>query len=286
MPSIGPSPLEAFQIGQQLRGPSALGQFAMAMTKRAIDLNMVREEAKAKAQAEIETAGPIAEAKAAAEAKHDPFSRMIFGDEGAPAGGAGDGFSQLRDVQNKLPPGVTLKNASGTINIQRPEHSNEVQKQIINTQSALRIVDKLDAMAEPLKQLPAGQMAATKRNLSSWWTGGKANPELRVYENVSQADAIGLYKNLTGDTRVAASEALRAAYPYIWRPWEGEPWEGVGQVKMEKMREALQRRAEFLKSGNYQVDQYGQLITPISDLFEEGGPSTMATGDDDLVDLE
>ena len=93
MPQLGPSALEAFQIGTSLRGPSALGQFAMALTERLNKMSELRMAGRiegeeklrvAKPLAQIETeekiraAGPVAEAEAAAKAKYDPMLRVLL----------------------------------------------------------------------------------------------------------------------------------------------------------------------------------------------------------------
>ena len=53
IPQIGPSPLEAFQIGSQLRGPTALGQFAQGLTKHLMSQMELRQQARIKGEEEF-----------------------------------------------------------------------------------------------------------------------------------------------------------------------------------------------------------------------------------------
>ena len=53
MVQIGPSPLEAFQIGTQLRGPSAMGQMAMGLTQHLMSQMTLRQEARIKGEEEF-----------------------------------------------------------------------------------------------------------------------------------------------------------------------------------------------------------------------------------------
>ena len=66
MQQIGPSPLEAFQIGSQLRGPSALGQFAMGLTQHILQQSQVRQEARIKGDEDIRTQKTLLPMKTAA----------------------------------------------------------------------------------------------------------------------------------------------------------------------------------------------------------------------------
>ena len=66
MPQIGPSPLESFQIGSQLRGPSALGQFAMSLTQHILQQSQVRQEARIKGEEDIRTQKTLLPMKTAA----------------------------------------------------------------------------------------------------------------------------------------------------------------------------------------------------------------------------
>lgn len=63
------NPLQAFQTGASLRGPSALGQMAMTLTQSLMRMQEARQTSRFETEEKIRSAGPIAEAEAEAKAK-------------------------------------------------------------------------------------------------------------------------------------------------------------------------------------------------------------------------
>lgn len=154
IPQIGPSPLEAFQIGQQSRGgPSALGQFAMLMTQRAMQMSAIREEARAKAGAEAEFAPQIAKAKADAS----PFAALIRKSiEGSGAsGGTGSDFT------------LTVFNTEGTGTFESPSAKASVTGAETSAKDAASIGPHAASLRDELKRLKrlADQVPAPKAGL-------------------------------------------------------------------------------------------------------------------------
>lgn len=108
---LGPSPLEAFQVGSQLRGPTALGQFAQGLTQRLLSLSEKRQGLRMETDEKIRAAGPIAEAEARAKAKYpDPWTKMA-GD--MMEGGQGNQGNKDYFVDSFSSAGPTFKSVSG-----------------------------------------------------------------------------------------------------------------------------------------------------------------------------
>ena len=112
---IGPSPLEAFQIGTQLRGPSALGQVAMALTQRAMQMSQFREEARFKGEEEFKLQERLLPLKTEAarsliqeKAKAQPF-KPLSGEGAAKFTLASVGEKAAETVSSILFPGGTAE---------------------------------------------------------------------------------------------------------------------------------------------------------------------------------
>ena len=91
MAQLGPSPLEAFQIGQNLNGPSAMGTFAMQLTKQIQEMGLVHAKAQAESDVAIaqkKSLGPFDVAQAGKVAKAEAQGTME-GIRGSGAAGTG-----------------------------------------------------------------------------------------------------------------------------------------------------------------------------------------------------
>lgn len=279
-------------VDPSLYGGSATGEFVKQLTARAQEIMKMQTQVGlqvggevagklALAPYEVEQAGAIQAAKTKAEVANDPFKSMLAKaatqSEGAEAMPGSDPFGSLRSFQQQLPAGVSVGPSGVTVS--RPEIPVGITNASLQLEALKGDFAEFDATARKIASsttTPAaeGLIPGTIATSRAFLTGGKSDSNLKQYVDSLPAMAVGLYRNTSGDTRIANEDARERAMPQMWRPDQGEVWEPTGREKMEKWARRIKRREEYLKSGKYYSDLHGQTLTPFSLLDAEDGAAT------------
>ena len=238
---FAPDPYQSFKVGQEVGSSrfAGLGEFAKQVTERAKALDLLH----AKAQYDVQSAGATETAKANAQV--NAFKNLLGGQGGEGEGGTGLGGSDFMVESIDAGP-FNLKSRSAMEQQAQIKGNVALEPQINNLQTGVQLAQKA-SQGLPQGQGPFGRRAeSVYTNL----TGGTENPDLRAYLQWSESNTVGIYKLLTGDTRLSNFDANKAK-ALTWRPDQGEPWEPVGRMKMERLESALAQR----QSGGTSLDE-------------------------------
>jgi len=135
---------------------------------------------------------------------------------------------------------------------------------LMNARNQLLNVQQMENLA---RNVPSGFAGIGSIGLEAVTRGGMAT-NTRLYLKQFPAFAVGLYRGLTGDTRLSDADALRRALPLLWHPSES------GKIKKQSfnnIRKALNARIKLIQSGRYQSTPDGQFMTPLEDVLSEAG---------------
>ena len=124
----------------------------------------------------------------------------------------------------------------------------------------------LKMLEQDTEKLPAGY-SGVFGNIKNFFTRGESNPDLVTYNDQRPAIAVGLYRALTGDTRLSDADAAARALPLIWDSDEGP---SVRKQKFSKIRELINARKSKVKSGDYVTTPEGDFVTPLESLGTSG----------------
>jgi len=125
------------------------------------------------------------------------------------------------------------------------EQKNSLRKAISQLGNVATLTDKLFEM-------PAGRMQYITKG-EAFVTGGESPKaaDIAEYEDMVQADAAGLYRDLTGDNRLSDDDAQKRALPLIPRPQQARR---LQLQKTSKLKFMLRKRIEMLKISPDEVD--------------------------------
>lgn len=148
------------------------------------------------------------------------------------------------------------------------------QKMQVPTAKQKEDFDKISAaevnianLEKDLDKLPTGYMGILA-NVLNFVTRGDANPDLKTYNDSKPAIAVGLYRTLTGDTRLSDDDAKKRAMPLLWDSSEAK---SVQKKKFENIKGMIKARKEKIRNGQYTSTADGEFVTPLGSLVPTGG---------------
>jgi len=123
-----------------------------------------------------------------------------------------------------------------------------------------------------LKGIPTGLPTAGRSLLGNVSKGNMFAKE-RTYNQLKPALAVGLYRALTGDTRLSDADAQARALPIL--PELGEPDEVI-KAKIAKIEEALRNRRQFVAQTKSQVSGRDLSQEQLEQLTQQTFPSLLS----------
>lgn len=150
--------MRGFQVGQAMRGGSAIGEFVKNLTARAQKMQEMQTENAFK----VQNISREAEAKAKAEAQYDPekkfLAQLLSPGDGQQVGGP---FQQMNEIQGRLQPGQTIRAGPMTLTKPAPKPLNPQQMAVKqNFSDLLGAINRIDTTLASDKGFK-GQLFAT-----------------------------------------------------------------------------------------------------------------------------
>jgi hypothetical protein len=193
--------------------------------------------------------------------------------DSTPSGVAGMVAPEIDPFTNKE---TTLGVQQAARNKQIEQKMTQEQKLAVPTAKQKEDFDKISAaevnvanLEKDVDKLPSGYSGI----LSNIWgvvTRGANNPDLKTYNDSRPAIAVGLYRTLTGDTRLSDDDAKKRALPLIWDSSESK---SVQKKKFENIKQMITARKEKIRNGQYTTTADGEFVTPLGSLVSSGESS-------------
>lgn len=164
--------------------------------------------------------------------------------------------------------GLTFENTPAKLKIKEQEAEQALKvptaKMKDDLQQITNAETNLNELEKTTKDLPSGY-GAVWQNIANFFTRGSTNPELVTYNDSRKAIAVGLYRALTGDTRLSDADAASRALPLVW---DSDESEALRESKFKTLKQMVQARKNLVQSGKYTKTADGDFITPIEAVKE------------------
>jgi len=157
--------------------------------------------------------------------------------------------ARKRGQQSVPTPSTTQKEALTEIRTQRQE-----LKRLKNLANSIKFKGPISGrLGNVIGQLGGGEFGAT---------------DLKRYTDQLPTTAVSLYRSISGDKRVNNEDAELRAMPLMWQPAKGEG-DKLKKKKFADLELMTAAREKLIREGNYFVDEFGQLITPLEAVREK-----------------